>query len=306
MDAGLDGHEPVGLLLVDKPTGMTSHDVVAWARRGLATRRVGHAGTLDPLASVLLPLLVGRATRLVSYLHGWPKTYVGVVQLGLEAETGDLEGADLSSFVPPPLPPAAVLEAARRRLTGPHLQTPPAYSAKKIRGTPAHAIARRGALPVLASVPVTVHALRLRPVDGGRVQFAARVSSGTYLRSLARDIGRLCGTGGCIAALRRTAVGPLRVRGVTRAAIARPERGALRPLLLPPESAPLPLPTITLDAPGCERFRGGRPVEVPDLAAAGALRVLGPDGLLEGIGTADPEAGVVRPRVVLRAGSGSV
>ncbi len=247
--------DPCGLLLVDKPVGWTSHDVVAWARRGLATRRVGHGGTLDPLASGLLPLLVGPATRLVDTLHGWPKTYVGEVQLGLETPTGDFEGVDASAIAPPPLPPAAVLAAARRRLEGPQLQVPPAFSAKKIRGTPAHEIARHGGSVTLAAVPVTVHALRLAGRPGGRLAFAARVSSGTYIRTLARDLGRLCGTGGCLASLRRTAIGPLRVRGALRPR-GPVERGSLRAALQPPEAVPLPLPTVRLDEAGADLFRG--------------------------------------------------
>lgn len=289
-----------GMLLVDKPPGMTSHDVVAWARRGLDLRRVGHAGTLDPLASGLLPVLAGPATRLVDYLHGWPKVYVGIVQLGLETPTGDLEGVVPGEIVAPPAPPAAVLEAARARLLGPLLQVPPVYSAKKIRGTPAHQLARAGSAPTLPAVPVTVHALRFMPLTGGRIAFAARVSSGTYLRSLARDLGRLCGTGGCLAELRRTAIGPLRVRGALRPAwpVA---RGSLRDALLLAAAVPLPLPTIELDPAAAGAFRGGRALtNVLAPRPPGPVRVLAA-GALVGIGAADSDGGL-RPRVVLPEG----
>ena len=294
----------VGLLLADKPTGATSHDIVSWARKRLGERRIGHAGTLDPLASGLLPLLVGPATRLVPYLHDWPKTYVGVVLLGLETETGDLDGVDTAGFVPPPLPPRAVLEAAAARLTGRQMQTPPVYSAKKIGGTPAHELARHGRPPVLPAVEVTVHRLRFFPAGRGRLAFAARVSSGTYIRSLARDLGRLLGTGGCLAALRRTAIGPLRAHGAIPAR-AEATGEALLSALLPPEAIPLPLPVVRLDEGGADRFRGGREVEGDPAGLAGATRVLGPDDRLEGIGEFGPE-GRLAPRVVLRGGVAGV
>ncbi len=293
-----EGPLPAGLLLVDKPPGWTSHDVVAWARPRLGTRRIGHAGTLDPLATGLLPLLVGPATRLLDYLHGWPKTYVGEIVLGHESETGDLEGLPADFTAAAPLPPRAVLAAARARLTGVQWQVPPAYSAKKQAGTPAHVLARRGRVPVLPAARVVVHGLRLAPAGPGRLRFAARVSSGTYIRALARDLGRLLGTGACLALLRRTGIGPLRVREALTA-----DRGLaagdVLPRLLRCEEIPLPLPTAVLDAAGVALFANGRAVPWPgrETPAAAAVRVLGPAGTLLGIALPAPDA--LQPRVVL-------
>lgn len=287
-----------GLLLVDKPEGMTSHDVVGRVRRTLGLRRVGHAGTLDPLASGLLPCLVGPATRLVRFLHVWSKTYVGVIALGEETATGDREGREEgagSKLLAPP--PRDVIRSAVERLTGTYSQTPPAFSAKKIGGVPAHKLARRGFAPRLLPVTVTVHRLRVSPAGNNRLFFAARVSSGTYLRSLARDMGRLLGCGAHLEGLRRTRIGPLTVR----AALSLEEEG-VDPLraLLPPEAIPLPLPTVRLSEEQSAEYRHGRPVLLPGLAAepSAHARVLAADGALAGIARI-PEPGRLEPEVVL-------
>ncbi|MDH3285030.1 MAG: tRNA pseudouridine(55) synthase TruB [Acidobacteriota bacterium] len=289
-----------GMLLVDKPIGMTSHEVVGWTRRLLGMRRVGHAGTLDPLASGLLPVLLGPATRLVRFMHGYPKCYVGLIRLGVETPTDDAEAAPPHIELPP-LPPQDVLEAARRRLTGSYLQQPPAFSAKKIGGVPAHRLARRGFAPTLAPTLVTVHRLRLAARGPGRLAFAARVSSGTYLRSLARDLGRLVGTGAYLESLRRTGIGPLRVReALTPTDDLDGARAAVR--IVPPESIPLPLPTIRLDRHACSLFGAGHPVGAPSVTAEpGAFaRILAEDGRLMGVAELRAEGGV-QPRVVLQA-----
>lgn len=284
-----------GLVLVDKPAGWTSHDVVAWLRRSLGVRRIGHAGTLDPLATGLLPCLVGPATRLVRFLHLWPKSYVGVIALGEETPSGDAEQARGASAAA--TPPAAVLAAAVARLTGDYLQTPPAYSAKKLGGTPAHRLARRGFAPDLPPVPVTVHRLRVHPVDGGRLLFAARVSSGTYLRALARDLGRLVGTGAHLERLRRTGIGPLRVRE------ARPPAGDPTAIeLLPLEAIPLPMPTVALSAEERTAFLAGRTLPcAAEETGGGWRRIVDREGRL--LGVAERVAGRrLQPRVVLPRG----
>jgi len=289
-----------GLLLVDKPSGVTSHDVVAWLRRRLGAQRVGHAGTLDPLASGLLPLLVGPATRLVAQLHAWPKCYVGLIALGRETETGDLEGLDLADLPRAPLPPPVVLRNIQQQMTGTILQRPPVFSAKKIGGMPAHRLARRGRAPELPPAPVTFHRLRLVARPPGLIAFAARVSTGAYLRALARDVGRLLGVGGCLARLRRTGVGPLRVAVAIPPAPDLPAEEILR-RLAPPEDIPLPLDTVWLDPGGAVFFRQGRivpPAGNPGPGGpSGLVRVLG-DGGLEGLGELAADGGL-RPRVVL-------
>jgi tRNA pseudouridine55 synthase len=288
---------PSGLLLLDKPAGHTSHDVVRWVRRELGMRRVGHAGTLDPSATGLLPCLVGPATRLLQYLHGWPKTYVGVVVLGAETPTGDGEGLDGTTPREVPTPPASAVLAAEERLRGTYLQQPPAFSAKKIGGVRAHELARRGYDAPLAPVPVTVHRLRLVRAAGGRILFAAEVSSGTYLRSLARDLGRLLGTGAYLAVLRRTGIGPLRVRQALSPSW---EGGCpgLGERLIGLEGIPLRLRTVLLDGDGSRLFSRGRPVPGPAGIVTGPARVLDAAGRLAGIAEIDA-AGSLAPRTVL-------
>ncbi len=291
-----------GWLAVDKPSGPTSHDVVARVRRALGVRRVGHAGTLDPLASGLLVCLVGNATRLVPWLHRWPKTYVGTIVLGTESPTDDAEGLPGPPPEPVPLPPAPVLAAATRRLTGEVLQRPPAYSAKKLGGERAHRLARQGFTPDLAPVPVTVHGLRVCPArQPGRLHFAARVSSGTYLRALARDLGRLLGTGGYLETLRRTAIGPLRVEDALPLENVPREPPAGRSLLRPVEELPLPFPDVRLGPRGASRFLAGNPAEArdlpPGLPEETPVRVLDAAGRMLGIGLVVP-GDRVRPRTV--------
>jgi tRNA pseudouridine55 synthase len=292
-----------GFVLIDKPRGWTSHDVVAWTRARLGTKRVGHAGTLDPLATGLLPCLVGPGTRLARFLHDWPKTYVGVIALGLETPTDDAESLGDRSRPTVPLPPPEVLEAARRRLSGPQMQVPPAFSAKKIRGERAHRLARRGRSAAPPPVRVIVHKLRLQALPAARLAFAARVSAGTYLRSLARDLGRIVGTGAYLERLRRTGIGPLRVGGATRP---RP-RGQAQPeaQLLALEALPLPFASIALEGDALRLFRHGVALELPLGSEIGLRRILDGFGRLAGVAEATAEGGEarLRPRIVLPEGA---
>jgi tRNA pseudouridine55 synthase len=195
-------------VIVDKPAGPTSHDVVDVVRRATGTRRVGHAGTLDPFASGVLPVLTGRATRLATYLMGLAKHYAGILRLGVTTDTDDRTGTVLRVGAGwEALPEDAVAEAMAA-LTGPHAQLPPVYSAKKVGGVPAHRRARRGQDVTLAARDVTIHAFASTGRDGPDVAFTAHVSSGTYVRALARDLGARLGCGAHLVELRRTAVGP--------------------------------------------------------------------------------------------------
>lgn len=203
--------EEGGILLVDKPTGPTSHDVVARARKALGTRRVGHTGTLDPLASGLLVLVVGSATRLSDALTGLAKTYVAEARLGVTTDTLDLEGEVTARRSGWEGLGQGDLAAALEALAGESLQVPPAYSAKKVAGEAAHRRARRGEKVTLAPVPVTVHEIGLVSVDLPLVRFRVRCSSGTYVRALARDLGEALGVGAHLTALRRISVGPFEV-----------------------------------------------------------------------------------------------
>ena len=201
-----------GLLLVDKPTGPTSHDVVQTVRRGLGVRRVGHTGTLDPLASGLLLVCVGPATRLVDYYHALPKSYEGTVRLGAVTSTDDATGEIRSESDAWRTVTEEAAASALAALVGTHLQRPPAYSAKRVGGRRAHREARAGRDVELVPNTVTVHSLDLLEFEPPDVLVRVTVSTGTYIRALARDLGASLGCGAHLAELRRTAIGPFDVR----------------------------------------------------------------------------------------------
>ena len=200
---------PDGLLLVDKPAGVTSHDVVNAARRALGEKRIGHGGTLDPFATGLLVLLIGRATRLLQWVHDEPKVYAATVRFGTETDTEDLAGQVVSEA---PLPTRAALEAAVTPLLGAIDQVPPAYSAKRVDGHRAYALARAGRPVTLEPSRVQVNSLMLSDFTGtaGEVascQMLVSCGGGTYVRSLARDLARGAGSAAHLTALRRTQAG---------------------------------------------------------------------------------------------------
>ncbi|MEA2763639.1 MAG: tRNA pseudouridine55 synthase [Gemmatimonadaceae bacterium] len=199
-----DGSEVEGLLLVDKPAGMTSHDVVQQVRRIYAERSIGHLGTLDPFATGLLVLLLGRATRLANFLDMEPKVYEAVIAFGAETDTDDSTGIVIRESAPPT--EAAIREAVRS-LTGTISQVPPAYSAKSVDGTRAYDAARRGAPLDLRAVDVTVHSWEINALHSGSLSATVTCSGGTYIRALARDLGRLTSSAAHLGSLRRTRVG---------------------------------------------------------------------------------------------------
>jgi tRNA pseudouridine55 synthase len=211
-------------VLVAKPAGPTSHDIVDIARRALGEQRVGHLGTLDPFAKGLLVLVVGRATRLAPFAADWPKTYEGVIRLGITTDTDDLTGAVVATAPWTAITPAQLAEVIGS-FRGGYEQRPPAYSAVKIAGERAYRRARRGEVVELPPRQVEIRALEIVEAAVPDLQFRATVSAGTYLRSLARDIGAKLGCGAHLTALRRTTVGPLRLddavspEAVTQAAL---------------------------------------------------------------------------------------
>jgi len=225
---------PDGLLLVDKPAGVSSHDVVNAARRAIGERRIGHAGTLDPFATGLLVLLVGRATRLLPHLPDEPKVYEARIAFGVETDTEDLLGQPVREAA---LPTRAALLAALPRFVGRIEQVPPAYSAKRVDGQRAYALARAGAAVELKPVPITVHRWELLAVDAdaeGRVRSVeARITcgGGTYVRSLARDLARAVESAAHLTALRRVRTGPFDVADAVTLEDLRERRAALRPAL---------------------------------------------------------------------------
>lgn len=198
-----------GLLLVDKPGGVSSHDVVAVARRALREKRIGHAGTLDPFATGLLILLLGRATRLMRYVRDEPKRYDAVLRFGAETDTEDPDGTIVREA---PLPSRAALESAVRAFTGTFEQVPPAYSAKHVDGGRAYEVARSGRAVALAPIPVTVYECVLDAFEEGgagvaRCRMRVSCAGGTYVRSLARDLARAAGSAAHLTALHRVSAG---------------------------------------------------------------------------------------------------
>jgi tRNA pseudouridine55 synthase len=194
-----------GVLVVDKPQGLTSHDVVAVARRCLKESRIGHTGTLDPLATGVLPLACGRATRLVRFLSGAVKHYEAVIRFGMTTDSYDMTGTEVSRSGG--VPTRDAVDAVLRSLLGDHLQVPPAFSAKKVAGQRAYAMARRAEPVELQAVPVRLNAVDLLEFAGGSARITLACSAGFYVRSFAHVIGERVGTGACLEALRRTRSG---------------------------------------------------------------------------------------------------
>jgi len=237
-------------LLVDKPVGVTSHDVVDTVRRALGTRKVGHAGTLDPLATGLLVVGVGRATRLLRFLSGLDKAYEGTARLGEETDTLDADGAVVRTS-PVEAGPVDV-DRAMSALTGEIEQRPPAFSAVKVGGRPLHRAARRGDVVEAPPRKVTVSEFALLSLDGPDVAFRVECSSGTYVRVLVDDVGRDLGCGAHLTRLRRTRVGPFSVEEARSV----DELGTPLPL----EQAVRHLPRIRLDAEETRAASHGRPL----------------------------------------------
>lgn len=205
---------PEGLLLVDKPAGITSHDVVDRVRRAYGERSVGHLGTLDPFATGLLLVLVGRATRLATFLDVEPKVYEAVISFGSETDTDDTTG-EATRSAPPPA--ESDVRAAIVMLTGDIEQVPPAYSAKKVGGKRAYAAARSGEALELPPASVVVHRWDVGAYTDGKLAARITCGGGTYIRALARDLGRLSGSAAHLASLRRTRIGKFDVADATAA-----------------------------------------------------------------------------------------
>ncbi len=292
---------PEGLLLVDKYAGVTSHDMVSQVRRLTGQRRTGHAGTLDPFATGLLPMMLGRATRLIRFLPSSPKVYEGVLELGRTSSTDDGTGEILAEHSGPLPEPAEVLSAARR-LTGPLLQTPPAVSARKVDGQRMYRLARRGEAVTAPPAEVRVFEFSLTGTDRPAAwSFTAKVSPGTYIRALARDLGAALGCGGMLTVLRRTAIGPFRVED----AVPLPERREpdqtpdLAARIIPLNDLPLDLPSFRTEnrSDAGVFLSGGKVALVERFPPGTMLQVSGPDGTLLGVG--ESTGGELQPRVVL-------
>ena len=274
-----------GLLLVDKPPGVTSHDVVDVVRRGLGTRKVGHAGTLDPMATGLLLIGVGRATRLLRFLGALPKTYEGTLRLGVETTTLDADGdvvreteVDVSE---------TDVAAAMRALAGESLQRPPAYSAVKVGGRKLYEAAREGEHLEAEPRRIRVDAFDLVSFDAPDAAFRVTCSGGTYVRVLAADVGSALSCGAHLTALRRTAIGPYPVDD----AVAPDEADDPLPI----EAAVIHLPRLDLDPEEAIAASHGRPLGPAGLS--GPYGVFEPGGRL--IGVYEDDGPRARPQVIL-------
>jgi tRNA pseudouridine55 synthase len=279
-----------GLLLVDKPAGITSHDVVSIVRRSIHTRRVGHAGTLDPFATGLLVLLVGRGTRLLPFIDGEPKIYDATIAFGRETDTDDATGATTRE-APPPTERA--IDEGISRLTGQFDQIPPAYSAKKVGGTRAYAAARRGKQLELAPARVVVHRWQILARDEASLSVRITCSGGTYIRALARDLGRLTGSAAHLSALRRLKSGLFDVADASTV----DEIGSGAIELRPLRQAIPSLVTRELNDDELARVLHGNPV-IDEQTSVDRLALIDDNGELVAI--AERSGIELRPKVVLR------
>lgn len=255
-----------GLLVIDKPAGPTSHDVVQRVRRALGTRRAGHGGTLDPDATGVLIVTVGRATRFFPFLSKESKSYDGRIRLGFATDTYDASGRPASSECRE-LPDPGRIEAAMRTFEGPILQTPPRFSAKKIGGSPVYKLARADAEFTLEPAAVTVFRFSLRAYRRPIVEFEAECSAGTYIRSLAHDLGRVLGCGAHLESLRRTSVGPYGLSEAVPLAVLEEDaaRGEADRFLIPVEELLSEAPSAVVRPEAEARVMNGSPLEPADL-----------------------------------------
>jgi len=302
-----------GLLLLDKPVGPTSHDVVDKVRRLFGLRKVGHTGTLDPLASGLLVLCLGGATRFASYLSGQDKVYHAVIRLGAVSSTDDAEGEITGRFegdLDGQVGGREKLEEVLAGFLGVSRQMPPSYSSKKIEGVPAYALARKGKTPELKPATVRIDRISLLSFELPRLELEVACSAGTYLRSLARDLGERLGVGGLLDGLVRTRVGPFALTEATSlaalAALDGPDERTAS--LLPVERGLERLRPVALTAEGQQNIFFGRSLDLAggqvSLEGEYALgpndvRLHAPDGSFLGVGVLEligRGAGVLRPR----------
>jgi len=300
---------PSGLLLVDKPEAITSHDVVDAVRRLLGTRRVGHTGTLDPAATGLLVLCVGRAGRLQSFLMSSDKSYEGTIKFGVETNTYDREGTPVGAPHPDPRPDPEAVRAACGRYVGELEQAPPPFSAKKIGGQKFYELARRGeAVPHLPK-KVRVTRFDTLSVEGDVARFHVDCSSGTYIRSLAHDVGKALELGAHLSSLRRTRIGPFSLENARtlKALDDLPmETRTSAPSWIPLSEIPLPFPAVSLLPGEAAKVKRGHAVPVrvpPEAVGAPWIRLLC-SGELVALGHLEPLGrgvlALVKPKIVLQ------
>jgi len=293
-----------GVLVVDKPAGVTSHDVVARVRRLLGERTVGHLGTLDPMATGVLPLVLGRMTRLAQFYGDAEKTYEGEIRFGIATDTYDAQGDPVGEPVAVELSLEQVREAAAR-FVGRIQQVPPPFSAKKIAGVPAYKLARKKKDVELKPVEVEVRELEVLELEGDRARFRSRVSAGTYLRSIAHELGQALGVGAHLASLRRTVSGEFEMvdaRSLQEIEAAS-KAGDAESLFVHPRKVLPAFPSVNATEEAAARIRNGMTVNLPEMTRAKFVKVF--VGQSELIAVASRVAGTLfHPKVVL-AGSQS-
>lgn len=288
-----------GLLVVDKPGGVTSHDVVARVRRATGESAIGHLGTLDPMATGVLPLLLGKYTRLAQFFGPMRKSYEGAIRFGVATDTYDADGSPLGE-ASTDLPDLSRVREAAARFLGETDQVPPPYSAKKVAGRPAYKAARQGQTVELRKVRVFIEEFAVHGMEGSDAEFTLRISAGGYVRAMAQEIGVRLGCGAHLARLRRTAAGPFTLsQALTldqiccEAAAGSLERRLPHPRTLLPD-----LPAATADLWTAGRLRNGNPVNLPEFSDAPLARVFA--GQRELVGIARRLAGTLfQPVVVL-------
>jgi tRNA pseudouridine55 synthase len=263
-----------GLLVIDKPSAMTSHDVVSRLRRATGESMVGHLGTLDPMATGVLPLLLGKYTRLAQFFGPMPKAYSGAIRFGFSTDTYDADGIPVAPIATR-LPTNEEIQATAVQFRGQVEQTPPPFSAKKVDGKPAYKAARRGETVVLKPVSLVIEEFVIGELEGEYAEFTMRISSGGYVRSVAHDLGKALGCGAHLARLRRTAAGPFTLAQAltldemcTLAAAGTLEQSLPHPRTLLPE-----LPATTADTWVAGRLRNGNAVNLPEFSNAPLAKV---------------------------------
>ena len=288
-----------GVLIVDKPAGMTSHDVVARVRRLANERAVGHLGTLDPMATGVLPLVLGRMTRLAQFYLTSEKSYEGEIRFGFATDTYDAEGEPTG----PPQPVGLTLDqvrAAAGRFRGTIQQTPPPFSAKKIAGVPAYKLARKKKDVELKPIQVEIREFEILGLEVDLAAFRARVASGTYLRSVAHDLGQLLGVGAHLATLRRTRVGEFSLEEA-RTLEQLEQAEDVESLFVHPRRILPEFPSVTAPEESLARIRNGMAVNLPEMSRAPLVKVFA--GQAELVCIASRVAGTLfHPKVVLASG----
>ena len=300
-----DARRVDGILVLDKPAGMSSNAALQRAKGIFFARKAGHTGSLDPLATGVLPLCFGEATKLSQYLLGADKEYITKLCLGVRTDTGDADGAIVEELSAAAVGLAAVQEALAR-FRGRIMQVPPMYSALKRGGVPLYELARRGQEVEREPREVEISELECLGFDGGEratLELRVKASKGTYVRTLAEDIGRVLGCGAHVIALRRTCSGPFGIGDAVSLETLEALRdardfAALDALLLPAESAVAHLPEVRVGESACFYLAQGQAVMATGTAASGLVRIAGPDGELRGIGEITDDCRVAPRRMM--------